>query len=324
MGVLETLIKRQLVNQTLFAATQNFELDERTEVVNSQLTYRAKSSTVGSAEDDAVWQIWREVTTLGVTKKEFARVHGAANANYIHKWSERTTLFPAVPLSNPASLLFDGVNDYVTLGDNFDFGPAQAFSWSFWMKAANFSSQRAMIAKTTQDANVFGYSFQHNSSGKLFSQWRASGSLRNLTFSSTLNAGQWYHICFTYAGGSNVSGVTAYIDGSAEPSAGSGALNDWGHTDPCNFGNRGNTFHFSGNLNQISVWDKELSSAEVTEIYNSGSPDDLSNHSAVGNLQSWWGLNDNSSFPTETDLQGSINGTLTNMDASSYDDGDVP
>lgn len=302
-----------------------------TEVVNSQKTFIGYAHSIGDETSDldslkskAVWKIVREITFGNETQRAFAEKDGVMNHGFVHVWDDREDLFPTPALDNPASLLFDGTDEFITLGDNYTFGPATAFSWSFWMKAQNFASQRCFVSKTSQDAAVQGYSFQHNSSGKLFAQMRASGTNRNATFSTTLNAGQWYHICFTYAGGSNINGLTAYIDGVAEPTPGSGSLNAWTVTDPLHIAKRGTSFEFSGNLNQISVWNKELSSSEVTELYNSGSPGDLSSHSAVANLLSWWLLNTDANFPTETDQIGSVNGTLTNMESGDYDSGDVP
>jgi len=219
---------------------------------------------------------------------------------------------------NLNSLSFNGIDEYINLGDNYTFGAATAFSWSFWFKANNLAAQRALIAKTSQDANVYGYSLQHTASGKLFTQVRASGTLRTHTFTTTLSSATWYHICLTYAGGSNMNGLTAYINSSAEPAPTSSSLNNWTVTDPLTIGSRGTAFEISGELNQVTVWDKELSSSEVSELYNSGDPADPTNHSASSNLLSWWGLNDSSNFPIESDLVNSINGTLTNMEIEAY------
>lgn len=268
---------------------------------------------------DPIWQIELTSTSGIEVIKLFAGV-----GEFDQIWDNRVSLFPESMVTNQASLLFDGADEYIDLGDNYDFGPAIAFTWSFWMKANNFSAQRCFIAKTTPDANVFGYSFQHTNAGKLFLQVRASGTLPSKTFSTTLIAGTWYHICFTYSGNSNISGFTPYIDAVAEIPAASFALNDWNNASPLRFAQRGSVFHFSGNLNQITVWDKEFSAAEVTELFNTGFPGEPTNHSAAASLQSHWPLNESSSFPTEVDVKGSINGTLVNMEIEDYDLGDVP
>lgn len=291
-----------------------------TEVQSSQLTYVGRADT-DVQTSEAKWQIKRILTQGNATTIEFA-----AQGQYNQIWDNREDLFEAPVLSNPASLAFDGVDEYITLGDNYDFGPATAFSWSMWINANNLSAQRTFISKTTQDANVYGYSFQHTAIGRLFVQMRAPGSLASHTYSatSTLSPLTWYHVCFTYAGGSNQNGMLAYLNGVVEPAPASFPLNAWDHTDPLMFARRGTTQHFSGNMNHISVWNKALTQAEVTELHNSGAPGDLNSHSAVANLLSWWPLNDDSTFPTEADINGTINGTLINMEIDDYDVGNVP
>ena len=53
------------------------------------------------------------------------------------------------------------------------------------------------------------------------------------------------------------------------------------------------TFHKCGNNNEtkfngVTIWDKVLSSTEVTELYNSGAPMDVSEHSAYSDCSGWW------------------------------------
>jgi len=45
-------------------------------------------------------------------------------------------------------------------------------------------------------------------------------------------------------------------------------------------------------FNGVTVWDKKLTSAEVTELYNSGTPMDVSTHSAYANCTGWWNFED--------------------------------
>lgn len=277
---------------------------------------------LGSETDEAVWRISRVITQGGITTTDYVTTDGKAEFNQI--WDDRDSLFPTPVLDNPASLLFNGSTQEVTFGDNYDFGPAIAHTWSIWFKAQNFSANRRFIGKATQDANVYGYNHGHDSSGKLWSQVRAPTTLRSHTYSTVMTAGVWNHAVFTFDGSSNMSGLTGYLNGSAEPAVPAGSLASWNHTDPLVIGSRGGTFYFSGNINQVSVWDKELSSAEVTELYNSGTPGDLSQHSAAANLLSWWLFNTNANYPSEVDNEGSINGTLSGFTGTEYDDGDVP
>jgi hypothetical protein len=45
--------------------------------------------------------------------------------------------------------------------------------------------------------------------------------------------------------------------------------------------------------NGLTIWDKQLSSSEVTELYNSGTPLDATTHSAVANLVGYWNFEQN-------------------------------
>jgi hypothetical protein len=48
--------------------------------------------------------------------------------------------------------------------------------------------------------------------------------------------------------------------------------------------------YFSGNLDEVSIWNTALSSDAVTEIYNSGAPNDLTSltNASNTNLKAWY------------------------------------
>ena len=103
----------------------------------------------------------------------------------------------------------------------------------------------------------------------------------------------WHNIVATYNGNSNLDGVKIYIDGSSvstelEP----------GHPDtlppgadittstPLVIGGIVNNtaanpvqrlWPFNGNMDEIAIWSKELSAAEVAASYNGGAGVDLTN-----------------------------------------------
>lgn len=265
----------------------------------------------GSATSAAVWKIARIYRQGNAYTIEYAEGGG-----YSQIWNNRQSVFPGVSMANVYSVNFDGVNDYVSFGDNFDFEHNQAFSISFWVKPNNVAAQRCMISKVSNDVNVYGYSFQHTATGALYVQMRATGALLSPhTFTSTLTAGVWQHVVLTYAGASNINGARAYLNAVVGDTPGSAALSGtWGNTNNFVAGVRGvSAFPFVGQIDELSVWDKALSAAEVTELYNSGQPNDLNDHSAFSNLLSWWRMGDDDTYPTILDNKGSINGTMTNQ-----------
>ena len=60
---------------------------------------------------------------------------------------------------------------------------------------------------------------------------------------------------------------------------------------------------FRGRMDEVSIWTKALTDADVTDIYNGGAPGDLSLSSS---LKSWWrmGDNDGGTGTTVTDVMG--------------------
>lgn len=216
--------------------------------------------------------------------------------------------------SNTLSTQFDGVNDYVDFGNNHNYDNAVQWSLSAWVRPNNLSARHCIWAKTSNDTNVFGWSFHQDTSGKCFIQVRASGQLRTYTTTSTpFSALTWTHFCMTYDGSQNVDGIKLYFDGTFDSSPASGVVtNTLIHTDPSRVGIRYTANPFSGHIDEVSFWSVELSSSEVSEVYNSGTPDNLLDHSQSANIDSWYRLGDGDTSPTVSDNVGVVDGTLTN------------
>ena len=85
---------------------------------------------------------------------------------------------------------------------------------------------------------------------------------------------------------------------------------------------------FRGKLDEVSIWTKALTDVDVADIYNGGTPVDLSLSSS---LKSWWRMGDNNggTGTTVTDVKGVGNasayeGTTPGWSATSGFDTDVP
>jgi hypothetical protein len=72
--------------------------------------------------------------------------------------------------------------------------------------------------------------------------------------------------------------------------------------------NPGQNSTFRGKLDEVSIWTKALTTANITDLYNSGTPTDISLSSS---LKSWWrmGDNDGGTGTTVTDVMGVGDGT---------------
>lgn len=273
-----------------------------------------------SGYGDAKWKIARIYRQGNQYTIEYA-----AGGFYNQIWNNRTTIFDSVTLANGYSLDFDGVNDVVDFGNNYGFEISQAFSISMWVKPNNIAATRCLVSKSSNDVNVWGYNIQHLvTTGQIQLQMRTPSSNTIHAFTTALTALQWQHIVVTYSGNSNINGGRCYRNAVIGDTPASAVLtNTFSNSASFVVGARNTAFPYSGKIDEVSVWNKALSQAEVDEIYNSGLPGNLLNHSAISNLQSWWRMGDDDIFPSILDSKGVINGTMTNM-ASDDIQTDVP
>ena len=90
-------------------------------------------------------------------------------------------------------------------------------------------------------------------------------------------------------------------------------------------GRYGTGNYFDGSISNASIWNTDLTSTQVLEIYNEGLPSNLNSHSAYSNLVSWWQLGENSSFDGNNwivaDEKSSNNGTSVSMPVGALTNG---
>ena len=218
------------------------------------------------------------------------------------------------------SVAFDGVDEYANIGNQSEiaFERTDPFSVSLWVKTTQ-SSTGYMMAKGAATGNARGWSVRITL-GKVYLNLISvvtTSHLQAQTTSVTVNNGAWHHICITYSGNSSTSGVTIYVDDSS--AALTSNVNTLSSTTlsiaSATIGSReGGDSPYGGNIDEVTVWDKELSSSEASEIYNSGAPAHSLLHSAIANLVGYWKMGDEDTFPTLTDSSVSSNdATMINM-----------
>jgi hypothetical protein len=130
----------------------------------------------------------------------------------------------------------------------------------------------------------------------------------------TSKEGEWLHVVGTYDGGTASSGVKVYVNGVQSDEA-NAEINPGSFVAMENLGGAVKvgmySNHYSnGSITETSLWDKELSSTEVLELFNDGKALDALTHSAIANIKGYWR---NNGLSTWTDLKGSNDGTPTSV-----------
>ena len=232
-------------------------------------------------------------------------------------------------LLNEYSINFDGANDNVDCGDSNDFSfgngtTDSAFSISAWINASNLAIDRAIVSKNSSAAQE--YTFKVLSNGALnFTLFDTLGpdadyATVQSASAGTITTGSWFHVVASYAGNGSTSGMAMFVNGSALST--SASTNNYtamsNGTAPFLIG-KDEVIRkiWSGNIDEVSLWDKKLAGSDVTSLYNGGTPTDLT---GMSNLVGWWRMGDpngTAAFPTIVDQSTNSNdGTMTNMTSS--------
>ena len=214
--------------------------------------------------------------------------------------------FSSAPVSdafvNEYSFNFDGVDDYVDCGDNnnLSFGDGlrdSPFSISAWIKMDSTTGFR-ILSKYASITNE--YSFDTGGGNKLqFYIFDSSSTFkyRARLYNTILNTGQWYHVVATYSGvgGTNAQdGMKIYVDGIRvdDTTLSGGVYVAMGNkTTPVNIGKLDSSYA-DGNIDEVSIFDSELSASDITTIYNSGVPASLTSLNPLG----WWRMGEEATW----------------------------
>lgn len=170
------------------------------------------------------------------------------------------------------SVLFDGTNDHVDLGDIYDFAGTAAFSVELWVNPGpTWQQWPRLVSKErfTNENDRGGWTLiGHNPNfgfGHRLSFERYSGSTKNLVMTSRpLIPGQWTHVVATYDGAT----LQIYLDGALSARAPSNLPLENG-TGPFLIGAAGLDF-FPGRLDEVTVYGTALTPQRVRAHFNAG------------------------------------------------------
>jgi hypothetical protein len=218
----------------------------------------------------------------------------------------------AAGFADSYSLSFDGVDDYVDLDNAASGISGIEGTISFWFKPTD---NYLFEIKVDADNYISAY-FSSGSDYASCTRRADGGNDTAASFSGgSGNDGNWHHAAYTWSESGDK--FIAYADGSAETTRTS--INSWDGT-PSIFTLGKHTAHwsggyYSGNINDVSIWNSALSAGDISDIYNSGTVTDLSGESG---LIGYWKFEENTGTTVE-DSSSSNDGTLVNGTAFDSD-----
>ena len=216
--------------------------------------------------------------------------------------------------ANLLSASFDGTDDYLQLGNGILTAlSGTTYSISMWYKLDQEGSFMVPIAAGSASdlSNLVEFYFRSRGSGTVSLEFYAGGATRLIETSPFQSINQWVNGVVTV----DTSGTSRlYVNGTETHT--SVNVPQVTPTNPVIGCLNGVSNFLDGKIDEVAIFDSQLSASDVTSIYNSGVPGDLSSLSPVG----WWRMGDGTG---DTDsgsgapASGDTIGTVVNQGSAS-------
>ena len=171
------------------------------------------------------------------------------------------------------ALQFDGADDYVYVGDHtlLRFSQSSSFTISCWAKPDSQTGYMVYQKDPLPEFGVFGYCLYYNYSNNRFEFEVESSFYHSNSVLANASAGSWHHVTAVY---SNKS-MKIYLNGQLK---GSGTFGGDAGTTTTNYGLAIGAYYeaigqwdfFDGILDDVRIYNRALSDAEIMTIYARG------------------------------------------------------
>ena len=171
---------------------------------------------------------------------------------------------PTFNSANGGSILFDGINDYITL-NNPQIAPGIGpFTWNFWVKINNFSNFSVLFSGTGSNSDYGAIALNPVSSGLLY----YAGGFR-ITDNNTSFGNNWWFISFAGNGGPNGSrNLKLFRNASQAGSTYTADYNFTSNTPYIGVNHSSSVELMRGFISNVTYYNRALSSAEILQNFN--------------------------------------------------------
>ena len=177
------------------------------------------------------------------------------------------------------ALTFNGITDYVDCGNDNSFDITDEITISAWVKFDSLPNYQSILVKRgTQTDTASNYALRTSALANRdeveFYYHDGSSWHVYTTSNANLTAGQWYHFVVTFTFGTGTS-AKCYVNNnllSGSWTLGNGNSPVQINTKPVTIGGLTSEERADGVIDQVKIFNKALSAAEVLELYNEPPP----------------------------------------------------
>ena len=270
--------------------------------------------------DDPTWMTGGNVTyNIGGKMATFVvPLNGSNNALVAGGSTAPTVATGPFRYTTKGALNFNGFNSYVDAGTSPALNLSGSYSIGMWVNVIETSAAQSLLNNYVDSQNNMHFFV---GGGKIQFQPMRNGTIYRVVTNSFTQTNQWVFLVATFDGNSSnlyVNGTmpaVSYANSAyAMPSSGS----------KLRLGRRPDgIMPFRGLMDEVVVWDKVLSAAEVSALYNSGSPAPIIPDS---NVKVLYHFDENGDDPRMSGkaIDASGNGNNGIIYGAKYTDGIVP
>jgi len=164
------------------------------------------------------------------------------------------------------SLMFNGINDYVTCGNSANLQITRNLTIEAWVKPTSKSSICTIVGKKLEgtDTEKPGYALFINEYGTSNQKigFESATSSPLLTTTGVINWDTWQHVAVTV---SNNTVGTIYLNGQPQTTAGSADISTANTAQDMLIGSLNNYFYFSGQIDEVRIWNVARTQAEISQ-----------------------------------------------------------
>ena len=310
------------------------------QVYNSQLQAHCGQYGV-STHDTTTARVYGSETPGTINSSDYTVTGDAAKHKHHRNNIERLEVSGSRQIFNTYAVQFDGSNEYFNLSSDSSLD-LETFTISAWINFDSTMTNNIVGSVAALGGGVTNRTFFISGSGasRTLGYDTEYTTKHGMFYSdATCSAGKWYHVAMTsnevYAAPASTiigSPPKFYINGSLvgtsmdQAPTGSCSASHGAHYIGRSFSaNAGSAQYYKGKMDEVSIWDKQLSANEVAEIFRSyprEGPNDLLDHSAKANLIAWYRMGDTSG-DAHTKIKNALGVTAIDATGNNFEAADI-
>ncbi|MCB0164434.1 MAG: putative Ig domain-containing protein [Anaerolineae bacterium] len=172
------------------------------------------------------------------------------------------------------AMSFSG-DDIVNVADSasLDWTNSDSFTLEAWIKTTQVcAGNEVILGKYAANGATWWLGCEDGSNTAAFSLRDSTNTDLYLSDTKALNDGKWHHLVASRNAGNNVHQL--YVDGALKSTVTQALTGNFSNNNPLNLGyflTNSPHYFFNGTLDEVAIYKRALTQAEITEHYNAGS-----------------------------------------------------